>query len=102
MLHHLHSLHYCLSILLGNGLVGKRPEVIASLNRAGVGTSVYYPAPVPHHSYYRGKYGYEPSQYPVAARISYGSVALPVGPHLNTEDMGYIVDMLKKAISENI
>lgn len=94
------SSYYCLSVLLGDGLVGKRTQMIESLNRVGVGTSVYYPAPVPHFSYYREKYGYELSQFPAAARISYGSIALPVGPHLDVEDMSYMIDAMKQALSE--
>jgi dTDP-4-amino-4,6-dideoxygalactose transaminase len=36
----------------------------------------------------------------MAGRISYQSVALPVGPHLNEEDMQYIVQCLKESIVE--
>lgn len=94
------SSYYCMSVLLGDGLAQKRPQLMQRLGEMGVGTSVYYPAPVPHMTYYREKYGYDRSCCPVAASISYGSVALPVGPHLTPDDMRYIVDSLKKAISE--
>ncbi|MFV0347604.1 MAG: DegT/DnrJ/EryC1/StrS family aminotransferase, partial [Halodesulfovibrio sp.] len=94
------SSYYCMSVMLGDGLAQKRPQLMQRLGEMGVGTSVYYPAPVPHMTYYREKYGYDCSCCPVAASISYGSVALPVGPHLTPDDMRYIVDSLKKAISE--
>ena len=94
------SSYYCMSIILRRDMAAKRQRIIESLNAFGVGTSVYYPAPVPHLTYYREKYGYDFAQFPVAGRISYGSIALPVGPHLDVDDMRYIVKSLKQAISE--
>ena len=94
------SSYYCLSALLSDDLQGKRFEVVSYLKERGVGTSVYYPRPVPHMTYYAQKYGYDMESYPVASKISYGSIALPVGPHLNEEDMDYIVESVKGAIQE--
>lgn len=94
------SSYYCLSIVLSELLQKKRYEFVDGLKQKGVGTSVYYPRPVPHMTYYAEKYGYGQDSFPVAARISYGSVALPVGPHLDEEDMGYIVDCIKETLTE--
>jgi dTDP-4-amino-4,6-dideoxygalactose transaminase len=94
------SSYYCMSAVLDDQLMKKRPRLIEKLNAAGVGTSIYYPAPVPYLTYYSDKYGYTRSEFPVAARISYGSIALPVGPHLVEEDMQYVVDVFKKTILE--
>ena len=41
-------------------------------------------------SFYKEKYGYEKNYYPNATRISDGMLALPVGPHLNIQDMEII------------
>lgn len=90
--------NYCLSVVLERGLAPHRTELVRRLNEAGVGTSVYYPHPVPRLSYYRNKYGYEPADFPQATRISDQSIALPVGPHLNEEDMNYIAGSLRAAI----
>lgn len=68
------------------------------LNSRGVGTSVYYPQPVPRMAYYRNKYGYEPKRFPQAERISDQSIALPVGPHLKSVDMMYIADTVKDVV----
>jgi dTDP-4-amino-4,6-dideoxygalactose transaminase len=92
--------YYCLSILLDAGLSGKRAQFIEALNRRGVGTSVYYPKPVPLLSYYRNKYGHRPDEFPVATQVSESSVALPVGPHLTGEDMAYIGQCIKSSIRE--
>ena len=92
------SSYYCLSALLKGPLAEKRFELIAFLKQAGIGTSCYYPRPVPHMSYYREKYGLDEASFPAAARISYTSVALPVGPHLDEEDMRYIVETMRQAV----
>jgi len=83
--------YYCLTVVLEGPLASRRNEVVRCLNEAGVGTSVYYPHPVPRLAYYRTKYGFDPAQFPQAARISDQSIALPVGPHLDGDDMAYII-----------
>jgi dTDP-4-amino-4,6-dideoxygalactose transaminase len=88
------SSHYCLTAVLDGPLAGQRTEIIRRLNAVGVGTSVYYPHPIPRLAYYRDKYGEDLSRFPNAARISDQSIALPVGPHLETDDMSYIADEL--------
>jgi dTDP-4-amino-4,6-dideoxygalactose transaminase len=94
------SSYYCLSALLDPQFVDKRPDIVARLKERGVGTSVYYPAPVPRLTYYRERYGYSPDQFPVAARLSDASIALPVGPHLTTDDMAFIGEAVGDAMKE--
>jgi dTDP-4-amino-4,6-dideoxygalactose transaminase len=95
------SSYYCLSVLLDEKTAPQRTGIIRFMNENGVGTSVYYPRPVPHFTYYREKYGYRDDGFPVAARISASSIALPVGPHLNGDDMKRIAEILKEAIRRN-
>jgi len=94
------SSYYCLSILLGKRLADLRFDLVSKLNRAGVGTSIYYPKAVPDLTYYRDKYGFKPGRFPNASWISDASIALPVGAHLNEDDMVYIADTVRSAISE--
>lgn len=96
------SSYYCLSAILKEKLVSKRFEIVESLKARGIGTSVYYPRPVPHMTYYRNKYAYSENTFPMAARISYRSIALSVGPHLGAEDMDYIAQSLKEAVAQHI
>ncbi len=93
------SSHYCLSAILKEPWASRRLQIVASLKEQGVGTSVYYPRPVPHMSYYRAKYGQPEDGFPVASRISYASIALPVGPHLGLEDMHAIAAAMKTALT---
>jgi perosamine synthetase len=92
--------HYCLIVALEGKLAGKRNELVARLNAAGVGTSIYYPQPVPRMKYYRDKYGYDGAAFPVATQISDSSLALPVGQHLDQEDMRYIADAMRAVARE--
>lgn len=94
------SSYYCKSIVLRNGLESKRLEVIRSLAEKGVGTSIYYPRPVPELTYYAEKYGYAEGRFPEAARIAYHSIALPVGPHLRSGDAEYIAEKVIETIRE--
>jgi len=94
------SSYYCHSVMLKEPLQKKRLEIIEYLKGHGVGTSIYYPRPVPEMTYYRNKYGYPENCCPVASRISVSSIALPVGPHVDAEDIDYILETIKAAIME--
>jgi perosamine synthetase len=85
--------HYCLTVVIEEGGSAERNALVAKLNAKGVGTSVYYPHPVPRLAYYRERYGYDSGLLPNATRISDQSIALPVGPHLSLDDVDYIADM---------
>ena len=92
--------HYCLTAVLDGALASQRTEVIRRLNAAGVGTSVYYPHPIPRLAYYREKYDEDLSRFPNAARISDQSIALPVGPHLEIDDMNHIAQVLTTIVRD--
>jgi perosamine synthetase len=92
--------HYCLAILLAPKLAAQRPEIMAALGQRGIGTSVYYPQPVPRMSYYARKYGWTPGSFPHAERIADHSIALPVGPHLTADDMAYMADSIRAVLKE--
>lgn len=97
---HLSSSHYCLVVILDGYLTAFRDKLIRRLNEAKIGTSVYYPHPVPRMMYYRQKYDYRAEDFPYANKISDHSIALPVGPHLGSEDMKYIGETFIKSIKE--
>jgi dTDP-4-amino-4,6-dideoxygalactose transaminase len=85
---------------LQNGVENKRLEIINELANRGVGTSIYYPRPVPELTYYAQKYNIPSGSFPEAAKIAYHSIALPVGPHLNEGDAEYIVKSVKDVLSK--
>lgn len=92
--------NYCMSVVLLGSLGPRRDEIAARLNAAGVGTSIYYPGPVPMMTYYKDKYGCNAGKYPNAVEISARSIALPVGPHLRIDDMRYIAETFIQVIEE--
>jgi dTDP-4-amino-4,6-dideoxygalactose transaminase len=94
------SSYYCLPVLLSTALAHKRAAIVAELTARGIGTSIYYPQPVPRMSYYARKYGWQDGQFPNAERIADASIALPVGPHLNVGDMRYIAQSLIASLAE--
>jgi len=91
---------YCLGLILEKAASKRRPEIISSLLNLGVGTSIYYPQPVPRMDFYKTKYGYDPENYKNAASISDQIIALPVGPHLDENDMCFVSQQLKKVWSD--
>jgi perosamine synthetase len=91
---------YCLVVVLPPRLAGRRNEVVARLGAAGVGTSIYYPQPVPRMQYYRAKYGYDPARFAAATEISDSSIALPVGQHLDQDDMRYVATTFVRILKE--
>jgi perosamine synthetase len=93
--------NYCLVAVLNDRLGEHRPQIMQTLKERGVGTSVYYPVPLPLSKYYREKYGAKATDFPNASRISYQSIALPVGPHLQPQDMRVIASELKTAIAKS-
>jgi dTDP-4-amino-4,6-dideoxygalactose transaminase len=94
------SSYYCKSIVLQKRLESKRAEVVEALASRGVSTSIYYPRPVPELTYYKEKYGYSFGQFPEAAKIANNSIALPVGPHLQSGDAEYIADVVIEVVKE--
>ena len=46
------------------------------------------------------RYGYDEDSFPVAAKISNGSISLPVGPHIDRDDARYIAVKVKEVIRE--
>ena len=97
---HAENSHYCLTAVLEGGAGKRRDALVGKLNAAGVGTSVYYPHPVPRLKYYRDKYGYDAGRYPNAERISDRAIALPVGPHVGEQDIDYIARQFAQSLKE--
>ena len=94
------SCYYCLGVLLDKDMASYRSDIINLLTEQGIGSSVYYPQPVPRMKYYMEKYGYDEKKYINASRISDGMIALPVGPHLDIDDMEIIAIGLKKCMDK--
>lgn len=92
--------YYCLCLVINNKKTS-RLEVIKKFNKEGIGTSIYYPKPIPAMSFYKKKYGYNAKDYQNSEKFSYRSICLPLGTHLRKKDLDLIVKSINK-ISKDI
>jgi len=68
-----------------------RNDLIEKLNKVGIGTSVHY-IPVHMHSYYAGKYGWQPRDFSMAQQLAETVISLPLYPALQDREVTYIID----------
>ena len=95
---YLESSHYCCAVLLSRKLIPQRAKIMNEMAERGIGTSIYYPRPVPEMSFYKETFGYDVGHFPVAKNISDSGIALPVGPHLDSDDMETIATTLADVV----
>ncbi len=94
------SSHYCLSLVLPDELRERRASLVARIQESGIGTSVYYPHPIPRLRYYRERFGFEAEGFSESVRISDQSIALPVGPHLDPADVEHVGRTVRTILGE--
>jgi len=92
--------HYCLTIILEKKISKFRMHIVKKLNNLEIGTSIYYPQPVPRMKYYKVKYGYNKNRFKNAEIFSDSSICFPVGPHLNQNHMKYIAKSIINVLGE--
>lgn len=93
------SSNYCLTVILENKLSKKRDAIMKKINHLGVGTSIYYPHPVPRMNYYKKKYGYQVRKYRNSEIVSDNSIAFSVAPHLKQNDILRISKIINIVLS---
>lgn len=88
--------YYALCAYVPDGV--DRDTYRAKLLQSGIETSVYYPVPVPHLSYYKEAYGHRLGDFPNAEKISARSLCFPIGPHIGQNELEQIVTAAKGAL----
>jgi dTDP-4-amino-4,6-dideoxygalactose transaminase len=73
----------------------RRDELQAYLKEQGIGTEVYYPLPMHIQTCFLNL-GYQAGDFPVSERLAKQSLALPVYPELQPEDIEYVCQALKR------
>jgi perosamine synthetase len=96
---HAGNSHYCLVAVLPESKRHRRNELVLDLKQRSIGTSVYYPHPIPRLTYYQEKYRLDWHNFPNAATISDHAIALPVGPHLAPGDGAFIVEQFTQSLN---
>ena len=89
---------YSLIVKLKGADYHKRNNVISMLKQKDIQTSVYYPHPIPRLQYYRERHGFKATTFQNATLIADTSIALPIAPHLDGDDMVRISTQLKKVL----
>jgi dTDP-4-amino-4,6-dideoxygalactose transaminase len=69
----------------------RRDELRAWLKEQGIDTMIHYPTP-PHLSPAYADAGWKKNDFPLAEEIAETILSLPVGPHMNRQQAGYVVD----------
>ncbi len=75
-----------------------RDEVLAVLGASGIGVTVNYRA-VPSTGYYREKYGYLESDFPIGEKWGQGTISLPLFPSLTAEEQNHVIAVLKNKVT---
>ena len=75
--------------------VNNRDELYDKLKEVGVNTSVHF-IPIHEMSYYKEKYNYSVSDYPIANEVFEKSLSLPIYPDLSSDDVIYIIKKVLK------
>ena len=77
-----------------------RSAFIDELGRHNIGTSVHF-IPVHTHPYYRDRYGYEPTDFPVAWAEFQRLISLPLNPRMKPDDARDVVDAVREIARAN-
>jgi perosamine synthetase len=74
-----------------------RAEIFAALRAENVGVNVHY-IPVPCHTYYRKRFGYQSGDYPVAEAAYESLITLPMFPGATERDVKDVVNAVEKVV----
>lgn len=75
-----------------------RDEFIESMSRAGIGVGVHYQS-LAQHPYYANRYGWNPSDFPIAERFGSTTVSLPLSPKLSDDEVARVVDTVRSLVA---
>lgn len=89
--------YYCFAFILKK-IKKFRKEIIDQLNAKGIGTSIYYPHPVPYMNFLK-KYRLK-NRFKNAEIFSYQTIMLPIGQHVTSKNISYISNAVIKILKK--
>jgi len=95
-----HAWHLYVVRLVEDRLKLNRNSFIEELRARNIGTSVHF-IPIHLHAYYRDKYGYQPTDFPVAYREYQRIVSLPLYPRMSDGDVEDVIDAVTDVIQRH-
>ncbi len=75
----------------------KRDKIRKKIEDAGIETSIHY-NPIHLEPYYRKRFGYKSGDFPVAEKLGFSAITLPLYPALTQKEQDYIIDVVKKLV----
>lgn len=93
-----HAWHLFVLRIRGDGVALTRNDFIRELSARKIGTSVHF-IPIHMHPYYRDKYGFKSSDFPVASREFLKIVSLPLSPRMTNEDVHDVIEAVIDIVS---
>lgn len=82
------------STISGSAKAGSRDELKRYLNDCGIGCEIYYPVPLHMQACFRSL-GCKSEDFPVSREAAEKTLAVPIYPELTSEQLHYVVDMIK-------
>lgn len=76
----------------------ERDRIQAYLRERGVGTLIHYPVP-PHLAGAYQESGLSKGNFPISETIAETELSLPIGPHMDLDDAGYVVHIIRDCLS---
>jgi len=77
-----------------------RDQFMEKLKKLGIGCSIHFIS-LHLHPFYREKYGFSESDFPVAADLSKRVITLPLFPDMSNDDLNHVVKSIKDIIKES-
>lgn len=76
-----------------------RDEFLAAMTARNIGVGVHYQS-IPEHPYYQERFGWQPEDYPHAARIGRQTVSIPLSAKLTDEDVADVIDAVRDILNQ--
>lgn len=92
-----HAWHLYVLRLRPNALRIDRAGFIEELSARNIGTSVHF-IPIHLHSYYQGKYGYAPGDFPVCLANYERMLSLPLSPRMSDQDAADVIEAVADVV----
>jgi dTDP-4-amino-4,6-dideoxygalactose transaminase len=83
------------SILVADG---RREELREALNKAGIGSEIYYPVPLHRQECFKAL-GYQEGDLPVSEKTARDILSLPIYPEITQEQRQYVVAVIEKTLA---
>jgi perosamine synthetase len=95
-----HAWHLYVLELNLSALTAGRDEIVASLRRKGIGTSVHF-IPLHLHPVYQRVYGYQPGDFPTAEAVFGRACSLPIFPAMTDAEVAGVIDAVRTTLQEH-